>query len=75
MEALKEFFKQTLKLMRSYEGEDNYRIRLAFYNQAYGAVSYEAYRKIVEDVPKVSDEAAALWEEWKPEFEAVLWGE
>jgi hypothetical protein len=75
MEALKEFFKQTLNIMKGYEGEDNYHIRLAFYNQAYGAVAYEEYRRIIEGASKVGNEAATLWEEWKPEFEAVLWGE
>ena len=75
MGTLITFFEQCLKLMNEHQGEDHYNIRYAFYQQAFGAATYETYKAIEAGTYECPNEAEALWEEWKPKFEAALWGE
>lgn len=75
MKTLITFFEQCLKLMNEHQGEDYYNIRNAFYQQAFGAATYETYKAIETGKYERHKEVEALWEEWKPKFEAALWGE
>lgn len=74
MEALVLHLESCLKLMKEFKGEDNYRIRLSFYQQAYGAVSYEEMKAITGE-PNEAETAKKLWAEWEPILDRELWGE
>ena len=76
MKALITFFNSLLELMESYQGQSDFRIREGFYYQAFGAVTYEAYRAIDAGRADLQCEAERLWEEeWKAKFDKALWGE
>ena len=76
MNALVKFFSSVLELMNNPEVKDEYNMRLAYYNQAFGAVVYEAYRAIEKGDLRLQCEAERLWEEeWKAKFDKALWGE
>lgn len=74
LEQLKQYFESTVKLIKKHSNKEDIRIRVSFYDQAFGAADFVAHIAWEKGGSEEEEKIRSLWEEYKPILTKLTWG-